>query len=63
MLRRPDMQTCPSAAINTWLAFTLLQTAAVSNSETTNAITAQRCTLPVHVAHVVDVFQRFEHAQ
>lgn len=25
MLRRPDMQTCPSAEINTWLAFTLLR--------------------------------------
>lgn len=24
MLRRPDMQTCPSAEIKTWLAFTLL---------------------------------------
>lgn len=41
MLRRPDMQTCPSAAINTWLAFTLLQSAAVSNSGSTDAITAE----------------------
>ncbi len=27
MLRRPDMQTSPSAEINTWLAFTLLHIA------------------------------------